>query len=127
MELLYPHLDYYFLNIPKVHRDQALRPLAKICEKLCTAYYKNNDLQLKSVLKPSHKETMIECCFDWLITNQKVACEVYAMQSLYFLGTEQDWIHPELKTIIESNIHQKSAGYKSKGKYILKLIQKNNC
>ena len=65
---------------------------------------------------------MAECCFDWLISDQKVACQVRAMTSLYYLGTEFNWIHPELKTIIEQNIHQGSAGYKARGKKIIQLI-----
>ena len=77
-------------------------------------------------LTMKHKEIMTECGFDWLITNQKVACEAYSIHALYLLGTEIDWIHPELKTIIEQNIHQKSAGYKSQGRKILEKIKKHN-
>lgn len=124
LELLYEHLDYFFENLPKVKRDQALRPMAKICKMITKAYYKKKDKALLKVLKPEHKEIITELCFDWLITNKKVACEVYAMDTLYYLGTEIDWIHSELKTIIETNIHQKSPGYKAHGKQILALITK---
>jgi hypothetical protein len=124
LELLYEHLDYFFANLPKVNRDQALRPLAKVCKMITEAYYKKKDEILLKVLKPEHKQVMTELCFDWLITNQKVACEVYAMDTLYYLGMEIDWIHSELKTIIETNIHQKSPGYKAHGKQILALIKK---
>lgn len=124
LELLYEHLDYFFENLPIIYRDQALRPMAKICKMIATAYYIKKDQVLLKLLKPNHMETMTACCFDWLITDQRVACEAFAMDALYYLGTEIDWIHPELKTIIEANIHEKSAGYKSHGKKILTQITK---
>ncbi|MFT5750175.1 MAG: hypothetical protein ACI93S_001451, partial [Ancylomarina sp.] len=86
--------------------------------------YKANNTELKKELKDSHRKTMTSCCFDWLITNQRVACEVYAMSALYYLGTDSDWIHAELKTIIEANIHRRSAAYKSRGTKVLAQIVK---
>ncbi len=88
------------------------------------AYYKTKDPVIIKAILPKHKETITECCFDWMITDQKVACKVYSMLALYFLGTEFDWIHPELKTIIEANIYEGSAAYKARGKYTLAQIQK---
>ena len=46
------------------------------------------------------------------------------MESLYYIGTEIDWVHTELKTIIEANILQSSPAYKVRGKRVLKQIQK---
>ena len=122
LDLLYPHLDSYFENLPKVNKDQAVRPLAKICELLAVQCYKAKSPELSKHLKDAHKQTMIECCFDWLITQQKVACEVYAMSALYYLGTEFNWIHGELKTIIEANINQRTSAYKARGKKVLVQI-----
>ncbi|MFT5436095.1 MAG: hypothetical protein ACI840_000738 [Ulvibacter sp.] len=39
-------------------------------------------------------------------------------------GIETDWVHTELKTIIETNLHQSSAGYKVRGKKVLAQITK---
>ena len=124
LELIYPFLDVFFENLPKVYKHQAVRPLAKICEMLAKRYYKKEDPKLTKLLKSDHKEIMTTCCFDWLISNQRVACEVYAMSTLYYIGTEIEWIHSELKTIIESNIMESTAGYKSRGKHVLGLIEK---
>ncbi|WP_121907056.1 hypothetical protein [Ulvibacter antarcticus] len=93
---------------------------------IAITYFKKKDPKLRILLSKQHKEIMTECCFDWLITDQKVACEVYAMHSLYFLGTESDWILPELQTIIVANIHQRSPAYKARGKYVLEKIEKFN-
>jgi hypothetical protein len=67
---------------------------------------------------------MTECCFDWLISKQKVACKVFGMTALFYLGTEFDWIHPELKAIISENIHENSPAYRARGKHVLKKISK---
>ncbi|MEZ4857893.1 MAG: adenylosuccinate lyase [Flavobacteriaceae bacterium] len=117
--LLYPHLDYFFGHLASVKEDSSVRPLSHICELLCIQYYKNYDTVLQKIFSEKHKEILTEVCFDWLITHQKVACEVRAMKCLYELGIEKDWIHPELKTIIEQKIPTSSAGYKSRGKKIL--------
>jgi len=67
---------------------------------------------------------MTECCFDWLIINQKVANQAYAMSSLYYLGTEFDWVHPELSILLKQNIPLKSAAYKARGRMTLVKIEK---
>lgn len=122
LDHLYPHLNVFTENLSKVKKDQILRPMAHLCELLCIQYYKKKSAELSLVFSEKHKTKMTESCFDWLISDQKVACHVHAMTALYFLGTEFDWIHSELKTIIEANIHQKSAGYKARGKYTLEQI-----
>lgn len=124
LELLYPYLDYFFKNLPMVSRDQAVRPMAHICELLAIQNYKKMNPEVLKVFAAKHKEIMTECSFDWLISNQKVACQVRAMTCLYYLGTEFDWIHSELKQIIDQNIHTGSAGYKARGKRTLSQIEK---
>ena len=124
LNYLTPYFDVFFDNLPNIYKDQAVRPLAKICEKLMIAYYKKKDVRIIKALTIAHKSTIAECCFDWLITDQKVACKVYSMAALFFLGTEYDWIHPELKMIIENNIHQGSAAYKARGRMTLEKNHK---
>jgi len=123
LEMLYPHLEYFFENLPNASGDGALRSVALICELLCIQYYKKQNTDLHQLFKEEYKEVMTEHAFDWMISNQKVACQARAMTVLYFLGTEQDWIHPELKQLIEQNIHQASGGYKSRGAATLKSIR----
>ncbi|MGB0948677.1 MAG: adenylosuccinate lyase [Marinirhabdus sp.] len=124
--LLYPHLCYFFENLHRAQGDGALRAVALICELLAIAHYKKNDAKLKPRFTQKHKETMTENCFDWLITPQKVACQARAMTALYFLGTEMAWVHPELKTIIETNLHKGSAGYQNRGAKTIEKILKYN-
>ena len=123
LDLLLNNLDDFLENIYKVKKDQAVRPLSKICLMLTTKYYKKKDQKVMNVLSSRHKEIITERCFDWLITDQKVACEAYSMHSLYLLGRDIEWIHPELRVIIEQNITHKSAGYKAQGRKILEKIK----
>jgi hypothetical protein len=56
LSLLHPHLDQFFENLPKVYQDQALRPLAKICQMIAIAYYKQQEPQLQQLLHSDHKK-----------------------------------------------------------------------
>jgi hypothetical protein len=119
---LLPHLDYFFKNLSNIKHHSALRTVAKVCELLAIQYYKTRNTLVINSLKENHKEIMTECCFDWLITDKKVACQAHAMLSLYFLGTQINWIHPALKSILIENIPHQSAGYKARARNILKEI-----
>ena len=116
-------MDKFTSNISKVHLDSAVRPVAKICEYLVIAYYSKEDNNIKNTLKPLYQERIIETCFDWMITNQKVAVKVYSMSSLYLLGKDYDWVYPELVTILERDFNSSSAGFKSRAKQILKKMK----
>ncbi|WP_378176144.1 hypothetical protein [Aquimarina sp. SS2-1] len=45
------------------------------------------------------------------------------MTSLYLLGTEFDWVHPELKITLENNYHSGSAAYQARSRMILKKLK----
>ena len=124
LELLYPHLDAFFDYLPTETNHSRLRALSFICELLAIACYKEKDPVLGDAFTPEQKKVMIECCFDWMITNQKVACKVRAMTALSHLGTEFPWILDELEPIIRDTMPTGSAGFKARGKHILKQIAK---
>ncbi|MHA7059741.1 adenylosuccinate lyase [Aquimarina sp. M1] len=122
LETILPYLDSFIYLLPKVYQDSAVRPVAKICEYLILAFYKSKNPEVRKHLKPLYREKITEACFDWLITDQKVASKAYSMTSLYLLGTEYDWVHPELKSIIENNYHKGSAAYKARSRMVLKKL-----
>lgn len=124
MEILVPFFDLFFENLSKIHLDQAVRPFSKICLMLTKLNYTNKEELIVNNLKPKYKQTMTECCFDWLISNHKVACKAYSMDALYYLGTEIDWIHTELTQIIQQNIVSGTAAYKARGRMTLEKIEK---
>ncbi|GEQ85988.1 hypothetical protein ULMS_14960 [Patiriisocius marinistellae] len=123
--LLYPHFEKFFEKLPYIYREQALRPFSKICWLLTERFYKKKEASLLLHFRGEYREQLVECCFDWLISEKKVATQAFAIKSLFLLGKEYDWIHPELKVIIEQNINTNSAGYKSIGSKALIAIKKH--
>ena len=122
LSLLLPHIDLFCGKLASLKSESVLRPMAHTCELLVLHYFvKKNPEYLKS-LKISNLEKIAEVCFDWLIGEHKVASKVFAMTSLFHLGSKFDWIRPELKSVIEQQIHQGTAGFKSRGSKTLKLL-----
>ena len=124
LDAIIPHLNLFTKNISKVHLDPAVRPVAKVCEYLIKDYYSKDDNKIKSTLTEKHKEKIVEACFDWMINDEKIAPKAYSMNSLYLLGNEYDWIHPELAMILERDFQMQSSGFKARARHILKKIKK---
>lgn len=115
-------MHLFFEQLPNISNDSALRSSAKICEMLCYEHYILKYKYFRNILSKNERKIMTECCFNWLITDQKVASQAPAMTCLHYLGADFEWIHPELKLILIKNIPNKSAGYKARAKNILKYI-----
>ena len=124
LEAIIPHLDNFTKNMHKVHLDSAVRPVAKICEYLIKAYYGKNPSKLKDALMQTHKERITEVCFDYMINDEKIAPKAYSMNSLFLLGQEFDWIHPELVNILQRDFQMQSSGFKARARHILKWTKK---
>ncbi|MDD7884903.1 adenylosuccinate lyase [Flavivirga sp. 57AJ16] len=120
-----PYLDTFTKNIHKIHLDSSVRPVSKVCEYITKAYYSKNPNTIKNTLNPVHKERIIEACFDWMISDQKVAPKVYAMESLFLYGTDNDWIYSELTQILEQDFQKQSAAFKARAKRTLLKIKKS--
>ncbi|AUC84514.1 adenylosuccinate lyase [Polaribacter sp. ALD11] len=120
-----PHLDEFSEKIITVKFDSAIRPCAKICEHLATAYYSKKENNIHKNLTIKQIDAIVETGFDWLITPQKIAVRAYSMTTLYLFGLEKEWIHPELKHLIETKIIHESKGCRARGKQIINLIEKH--
>ncbi|MFY9241707.1 MAG: adenylosuccinate lyase [Polaribacter sp.] len=125
LEWILPHLDEFSTRISTLKFDSSIRPCAKICEHLATAYYSKTENDVQKTLTENYIKLIVEAGFDWLITPQKIAVRAYTMNTLYLFGLEQDWIHPELKHLIETKIIHESKGCKARGKHVLLLIEKH--
>lgn len=126
LDAIIPYLDEFTENISKVHLDSAVRPIAKICEFIAKDYYLEEDNSIKKALTPIYQERIIEACFDWMITDQKVAVKAYAMNTLFLLGQDYDWVHPELALILERDFYSESAGFKARARHLLRKLKKNS-
>ena len=124
LDSILPYLDRFTENMHLVHLDPAVRPVAKICEYLIEAYYHKDNNHTKEYLKPGHREKIIELSFDYMITDQKVAAKAYSMNSLYLLGKEYDWIHPELLMILERDFNLGTAAFKARARHLIKKLKK---
>lgn len=116
---IFPHLDVFTRRLRIVHLDSSVRPVAKICELLIVSYYSKEKNTTQKALTRVHLERITEACFDWLIGESKVAPKAYAMTSLLLLGRTFDWIHPELKIIVEQHYAAGSAAYKARARMVL--------
>jgi len=123
LDAIIPYLDRFTENIHKVHLDSAVRPVAKVCEYLVLAYYSKTDNAIKTALNSEHIEKIVESCFDWMINDEKIAPKAYAMNALFLLGKDIDWIHPELVLILEKDYQMQSSGFKARARHILKKIK----
>jgi len=124
LEWFYPYLDFFTDNISKVKHDSIVRPIARICELLAKAYNSKNNLTIQNYLTKSHIDKIVETGFDWMISDQKVAVKAYTMEALFLFGKEIDWVHGELKLILQQEISNGSPAYKARAKKILKWIEK---
>ncbi|WP_299679977.1 adenylosuccinate lyase [uncultured Dokdonia sp.] len=122
--MLFPYIDIFTEKMHTVYQDSALRPVAKICEYLSLSYYKKKDPLTRKHIKLLHKERITEAGFDWLITEQKVAVKAYTLTTLFLIGTEIDWIHPELKRIMEDDYHKGSSAYKARCRHMFEALRK---
>jgi hypothetical protein len=113
------HLDFFCSNIKNISDKSAIRALSKICMLLAISHFKKKEIQLTE----NQLQQITECCFDWLISDVKVASKCYAIRTLQLLGNHFDWIHPELKIILEKDYTYHSAAYKAVGREILKKIK----
>lgn len=119
-----PHLNYFTTHISRVIYGSAVRSFSKICNFIAIAYTSKKESLLKEFLLKKHIDTIIETGFDWMISNHKVAVKAYTMNALALLGKNYDWVHEELKLIIQQNMINESAAYKARGKMTLQLINK---
>jgi len=59
-----------------------------------------------------------------MINNEKVAPKAYSMSTLFLFGKDYDWVHPELKIILERDFSIQSAAFKARAKQILHKMKK---
>jgi hypothetical protein len=64
----------------------------------------------------------VEICFRFLMGNEAIAIKVFSMTVLYNLSIKIPEISNELRVVIEDQLPYGSAGFKSRGKKILKML-----
>lgn len=121
--LLNPHIQKFIGRMSQIKNESALRPVSKICYTWCTYYMKGNS---EIFLNNDDLNQIISCNFDWLIEEHKVATQAFAMDTLFLLGDQEQWIHPELQSVLQNNADSESSGYKTRAGKILKNLNSNS-
>jgi hypothetical protein len=120
IECLVPYLDVFCRTLSSFSNESSIRSISKICMFAAKYHLKKK----ATFLTENQVQLIIETCFDWLITDTKVASKVYAMRALFEFGKLQDWIYPELQEILPKDFANQSAGYHSASKKLLQLMAK---
>lgn len=124
LNYIFPYLDDFVEKIGSLKIQSAIRPMAKICELLVLCYFSGENKDCRLALQDNHLEALAISCFDWLIGDHKVAAKAYSMTSLFLLGKKFDWIHPELRLVLEQNYAKGSAAYKARARHTLAKLKK---
>ena len=122
IRLLLPYLERFSPKLSKLRHESAIRPVSKICSLVCQLYLK--EPEDFSGLETNWKEDILEASFNWLTGDHKIAPQVFAMESLFLLGKESDWIHEELYSILDRDYPNRSTGYQSRARKIMDKISK---
>ncbi|PRX54437.1 adenylosuccinate lyase [Flagellimonas meridianipacifica] len=120
---LLPYFEEFTLGLAEMKSESCIRPMAHICQMVTEAYFKKKDKTFIENIKLNQLERIMTACFDWLIGQHKIAAKVFSMTSLYYLGMQFDWVHPELKLVLEETIAKGTSGYKNRAaKTLDKLV-----
>ncbi len=114
---LSPFLQQFCDTLPLFVHDGAVRSVSKICMFAAEKQTKTNDF-----LTSAQMAKITEACFDWLIGGAKVASKAYAMRALFQTGKSQQWVYPDLKTLLEIGYPDHSPAYQAAAKEILRKI-----
>ncbi|WP_435622698.1 adenylosuccinate lyase [Flagellimonas sp.] len=118
-----PHFDEFTSGLAELKSESCIRPMAHICQMVTEAYFEKKNSTFIENIKANQLERIMTACFDWLIGQHKIAAKVFSMTSLYYLGMQFDWVHPELKLVLEETIAKGSSGYKNRASKTLdKLV-----
>jgi hypothetical protein len=122
IRLLLPFLFEFTSRLNILDQESAIRPVSKICSLICQ-HCNSHPCDL-SRDETGWKNNIIEASFEWLTGHHKIAAQVFAMESLFLLGQESDWILDELFSILDKDYPNKSTGYQSRARKIMDKISK---
>ncbi len=120
IRLLLPYLSEFTARLGTLTRESAIRPASKISSLVCQHYEKHPWEETEQ--KAHWKEDIIEASFDWLTGDHKIAAQCFAMESLWLLGKDSDWVLDELYSVLDKEYPKRSPGYQSRARKIMDKI-----
>ena len=121
---LLPFFGVFLEGLGTLKTESCIRPMAGVCEMVCEAYFKKKDPAFVKNITDDQLETMLTCCFDWLISPMNMAPKVFSMTSLYYLGLKFPWVHPELKQVLLDTYPSGTTCYQNRAKKTLDKLAK---
>ena len=115
-----PYASSFIGQMHKISNESALRPVSKVCFFLSKHYFLSNKNSF--YLDQNSVDQIIECNFDWLIDEHKVATQVFAMDTLELWGKEYDWVREGVKQILLKKMATASRGYLTHASKLLKNL-----
>tara|TARA_R110002012_G_scaffold42418_8_gene115482 strand:+ start:30123 stop:30695 length:573 start_codon:yes stop_codon:yes gene_type:complete len=119
-----PIFEDFVNRLSELKTESCIRPIAHVCEMVCEAYFKKKNPDFVQNITDDQLEKMMSSCFDWLIGPMNIAPKVFSMTCLYYLGLKYDWVHPELKLVLEDSYATGTTGYKNRAKKTLDKLAK---
>lgn len=119
LDLIQPRLTEFCDNLLHWTNDSALRSVSKICM-FCAKRLK----QTPDFLTAAQVLQVTEACFQWIISDEKVAAKAYAILTLYETGKKLDWVYPELVPVLQHGFPDHSPAYRSVARKVLGSIKK---
>jgi len=117
-------IDDFVNGLSELKSESCIRPIAHVCEMVCEAYFKKKRPEFVQKITDDQLEKIMAACFHWLIGPMNMAPKVFSMTSLYYLGLKFDWVHPELKLVLEESYASGTTGYKNRAKKTLDKLVK---
>ena len=121
-DLFLDRLPFLVKEIKRWTDQSSLRSLLRACVHLI-AY---DDQQGQQFISTKQKKTLIEPCFELLISQHPVAVKVHSMQLLYELKDLESWVKEALYLELSKNIDTQSPAYSSRAKLILSKLKYNH-
>jgi len=120
ISLMGPHTTAFLKNMKLIVDESALRPVSKVCFFISKTYFSDGNKWFE--LDKESVDQIIECNFDWLIEEHKVATQVFAMDTLQLWGKQYKWVEEELKLILQKKTNSGSKGYQAHARKLLKNL-----
>ncbi len=110
-KLVQPHLGIIIEGLPAYNHPGTRRNILKIL--------------MRSSIPEEYEGFIADLCFEWVGSPiQPVATKVFCMEILANMLRKYPELKEELRAVIESQFELNSAAFKSKGRKVLKTIQK---
>lgn len=119
---LSPFLEIFCKSLADFKHESAIRSVSKICWFAAMNHLRKLNSG-ESFLSEKQLKQITATCFDWLIGDTKVAAKAYSMRALFEIGKLQDWIYPEMKSVLETGYPEHSPAYQAAAKELLRKMK----